>query len=284
PKKGVRPNDAVVCVARYNGGPLIAIDGADQVRIAGLEFRDQHNTARWGVPMGGGVKVVSGSRALIENNRFHALGIAVSIEDRATDVVGKRNEIYDIGCSGLYMDGNRNTSLGNSIHDVGLVEQASKGIVAGPGRNLISHNALRNIPHYGIISGSDKADGLVIEYNVLENVNQGTHDAGVIYLKNRGNYNAKAREQVRYNLLRGAGALHVDATTTAFTTSGTFTLGAYLDDGQSATDVTGNVFIGITAGAVFPHNGGDNVISNNLFINPLNQQLFLETPKPTTNV
>ena len=284
PKKGVRLNEAVVCVARYNGGPLIAIDGANDVRIAGLEFRDQHNTARWGVPMGGGVRVISGSRALIEHNRFHALGIAVSIEDAATDVVVKKNEIGDIGCSGIFMLGNRNTVTGNTIHDVGLVEQASKGIVAGPGRNVISHNAIRNIPHYGIISGNDKADGLVIEYNMLENVNQGTHDAGVIYLKNRGNYNAKAREQVRYNLLRGSGGLHVDGDTTAFTPSGTFTFGVYLDDGQSGTDVTGNVMIGISAGAVFPHNGGDNVISNNLFINPVNQQLFLETTSPATNV
>jgi hypothetical protein len=284
PKKGVEPNDAVISAARYDGGPLIAIHGANQVRVSGLEFRDQHNTARWGVKMGGGVSVVAGNRILIENNRFHALGVAVSIEDAATDVLVRKNEAYDLGCSGMVMFGNRNTLLANTIHDVGLVEQASKGIVAGPGRNVISHNSIKNVPHYGIISGSDKADGLIIEYNVLENVNQGTNDAGVIYLKNRGNYNAKAREQVRYNLLRGSGGLTVDPETTAFTQGGTFTFGVYLDDGQSGTDVYGNVLIGVSQGAVFPHNGADNRIYNNLFINPVNAQLFLETTSPATNV
>jgi hypothetical protein len=284
PKKGVQPDEAVVCAARYNGGPLIAIDGADRVRVSGLEFRDQHNTARWGVPMGGGVRILSGKQALIDGNRFHALGVAVTVEDAATDVMVKKNEAYDLGCSGIVMLGTRNTLLGNSIHDVGLVEQSSKGIVAGPGRNIVAHNSIRNVPHYGIISGNDKADGLIIEYNVLENCNQGTNDAGVIYLKNRGTFNARAREQVRYNLLKGSGGLTVDPETTAFTQGGTFTFGVYLDDGQSGTDVYGNVMIGVSSGAVFPHNGADNHIYNNLFINALNEQLFLETSSPATNV
>jgi hypothetical protein len=284
PAKGVRPDDAVVTVARYNGGALLAIQGANQVRVSGLEFRDQHNTARWGVPMGGGVKVVSGVRALIENNRFHALGVAVSVEDGATDALIKKNDAYDIGCSGMLLLGSRNTLLGNTIRDVGLVEQAAKGIVVGPDRNVVSHNSIKNVPLYGIIAVGDRADGGIIEYNVLENINQGTNDAGVIYLKNLGKYNAQAREQVRYNLFRGSGGLLVDPKTGAFTQGGTFTFGVYLDDGQSGTDVYGNVMIGVSSGAVFPHNGSDNKIANNLFLNPLNAQLFLETPKPETNV
>lgn len=284
PKKGVRPSDAVVCVGRFNGGPLVAINGANHVHFSGLEFRDQHNTGRWGVPMGGGVRVVSGTHTVIENCRFHALGVAVTLEDGATDAMVKKNEAYDLGCSGLVMMGTRNTLLGNSVHDVGMMELASRGIVAGAGRNLIAHNWIRNVPQYGIISGNDKADGLIIEYNLLENCCQGTNDAGVIYLKNRGKYNAQAREQVRYNLVRGSGGLTVDPETTAFTQGGTFTFGIYLDDEQSGTDVVGNVLIGISQGAVFPHNGGDNRISNNLFLNPLNAQLFLETSKPSTNV
>jgi hypothetical protein len=167
---------------------------------------------------------------------------------------------------------------------VGLVEQASKGIVVGPGRNIVAHNSIKNVPHYGIIAVGDKADGLIIEYNVLENINQGTDDAGVIYLKNKGNYNARAREQVRYNLFLGSGGLRVDPVTTKFTQGGTFTFAVYLDEGQSGTDVTGNVMIGVSQGAVFPHNGADNNISNNLFINAVNAQLFLETPSPSTNI
>lgn len=284
PKKGVAPNDAAVAVAKYNGGPLILLKGADRVRVAGLEFRDQHNTARWGVPTGGGVKIAAGRQAVIENNRFRALSTAVSVEDGATDVVIRKNEAFDLGCSGMVMLGSRNTLLGNIIHDVGLVEQASKGIVVGPDRNVVAHNSVRNVPHYGIIAVGDRADGTIIEYNVLENINQGTNDAGVIYLKNRGNYNAKAREQVRYNLFRGSGGLIVDGDTAAFTQGGTFTFGIYLDDGQSGTDVYGNVMIGVSSGAVFPHNGADNRIFNNLFVDAINSHLFLETPKPETNV
>jgi hypothetical protein len=284
PRKGVNPKEAVIAMSTYNGGALIAINGANQVRISGLEFRDQHNTARWGVSCGGGVKIVSGNHALIENNRFHALGTAVSVEEGATDVMIKKNEAYDLGCSGMLLLGTRTTLLGNTIHDVGLVEQAARGVVVGPNRNIVSYNAIRNVPHYGIIAGGDKVDGGIIEYNVLENVNQGTNDAGVIYLKNLGKYNAAAREQVRYNLIRGSGGLLVDPKTGDFTQGGTFTFGVYLDDGQSGTDVYGNVLIGVSSGAVFPHNGGDNRISNNLFINALNLQLFLETPKPESNV
>jgi hypothetical protein len=284
PKKGNPPNDAIVAVARVNGGPLISISGADGVRISGLEFRDQHNTARWGVAQGGGVKIVSGTRALIDHNRFHALGVAVTVEDGASDVVIRKNDAYDIGCSGMFLLGKRNTLIGNTIHDVGLVEQSSKGIVVGPDRNVVSHNSIKNVPHYGIIAVGDRADGTIIEYNVLENINQGTNDAGVVYLKNLGKYNPKAREQVRYNLIRGTGGMTVDPATAAFTQGGTFTFGIYLDDGQSGTDVYGNVMIGASSGAVFPHNGADNHIYNNLFLNALHQQLFLETPKPESNV
>lgn len=284
PRKGVSLKEAVVVAARYNGGPLVSIGGADRVRIAGLDFRDQHNTARWGVAQGGGVKIDSGTQALIENNRFHTLGVAVSVEDGSSDCVIKKNEVYDIGCSGMVLLGKRNTLIGNTIHDVGLVEQSSKGIVVGPDRNVVSHNSVRNVPHYGIIAVGDRADGTIIEYNVLENINQGTNDAGVVYLKNLGKYNPKAREQVRYNLFLGTGGLTVDPATTAFTQGGTFTFAIYLDEGQSGTDVYGNVMIGASTGAVFPHNGADNHIYNNLFINAVNQQLFLETPKPETNV
>ena len=40
---------SAVIASAYNGPPLLAIDGADAVHIAGFDLRDQHNTSRWQV-------------------------------------------------------------------------------------------------------------------------------------------------------------------------------------------------------------------------------------------
>lgn len=284
PKIGTMLSISNVVISTYNGGPLIEINGADGVRIAGFDMRDQHNTGRWGVSQGGGVHITAGNDAIIENNTFHALGVGVAVEDGNDNNTIRKNEAYDIGNTGMYMYGDNNVMIGNYIHDVGLVEQNAKGILTGPGRNIISHNRIENVPHYGIIAVGDEADGLIIEYNTLKNINQGTNDGGVIYLKNRGNYNASFREQVRYNRIEGTGGLHVDETTTNFT-SWTFTFGIYLDEGQSGTDVYGNIFINNSYGAVFPHNGTDNYIYNNVIVDPVNTGLFLESNQtPSGNV
>lgn len=276
------PTASHVVASPYNGPPLISIDGADGVHIAGLDLRDQHNTGRWGVPAGGGVKLVSGNAAWIEGNRLHALGVGVDVE-AGTGHRLERNTVFDIACSGIALFGDASTIAGNTIHDTGLVEPASHGVIVGPGRNVIAHNRISDVPHYGIIAVGDRADGLVIEYNVLERVDTGANDAGAIYLKNRGNYNPAARETVRYNRIVGSGGLAV-GTDTAFTSPG-FSFGIYLDDGQTGTDVYGNLFVGTAAGAVFAHNGTDNHIYNNVMIDGVYRQLYVESSNvPQGNV
>lgn len=282
PVGGADPNASRVVASAYNGPAIVAIDGADGVHLGGLEFRDQHNTGRWGVVTGGGVKVVSGTGIWIERSTFHALGVGVDVE--AGDAIRiERNTIYDIACSGVAVFADHSSIAGNDIHDTGRIEQASHGIIVGPGRNVIAHNHIADVPHYGIIAVGDQADGLVIEYNVIERVDEGANDAGAIYLKNRGNYNPAAREQVRYNAIYGSGGIAV-GDDTAFHAPG-FSFGVYLDDGQSGTDVYGNLFVGTSAGAVFPHNGTDNHVYGNVLIAGVSEQLFLEsTNAPANNV
>lgn len=282
PAGGADPNATRVVASAYDGPPIVAIDGADGVHIAGLEFRDQHNTGRWGVVTGGGVKIMSGTGDWIERNTFHALGVGVDVEAGDGHRI-ERNAVFATACSGIAVFADHTSIAGNDIHDTGLVEQASHGIIVGPGRNVIAHNHIADIPHYGIIAVGDAADGLVIEYNVIERVDLGANDAGAIYLKNRGNYNPAAREQVRYNAIYGSGGLAV-GDDTVFHAPG-FSFGLYLDDGQSGTDVYGNLFVGTSAGAVFPHNGTDNHIYNNVLIAGVSEQLFLEsTTNPGGNV
>src|SRR5262249_4610237 len=150
--------------------------------------------------------------------------------------------VHDIATSGIAMFGDQSAITDNDIHDTGLVEPASHGIVVGPGRNVIAHDHIANVPHYGVIAVGDKADGLVVEYNVFDHVDSGANDSGALYLKNRGNYNPAARETVRYNAFYGSGGIAV-GNDGSFSAPG-FTFGVYLDDGQSGTDVYGNLFVG----------------------------------------
>ena len=275
------PGDIVVASA-YNGPPVISIEGANDVRISGLEIRDQHNTGRWGVEPGGAVRVAAGDNARIVDNMMRSVGVGVHV-DGGTGHVIAGNAIYDTACTAVVMFGDGNTITGNDIHDVGLLEQASHGIVVGPGRNVIAHNRIADVPHYAIIAVGDKADGLVIEYNRIERANLGANDAGAIYLKNRGNYNPAAREAVRYNTIIGSGGLAVD--NDGNMTAPGFSFAVYLDEGQSGTDVYGNVIVGASYGAVFPHNGTDNRIFNNIFVGGVHAQLFLESSNaPANNV
>jgi Right handed beta helix region len=282
PRDGGDPNAAVVVASEYDGPPLISIDGAEGVHIAGFELRDQHNTGRWAVDPGGGVKVISGDNAWIERNTFHALGVGIDVEAGSGHRI-ERNTIYDIATSGIAMFGDATSIAANEIHDTGLVEQASHGIIIGPGRNVIAHNHIANVPHYAVIAVGDKADGLIVEYNVIERASLGANDTGAIYLKNRGNYNPAARETVRFNAIYGSGGIAVGYDG-SFSSPG-FSFGVYLDDGQSGTDVYGNLFVGTSAGAVFPHNGTDNHIENNVIISGVQQQLFIESANaPAGNV
>lgn len=289
PKNGADPNNLTVVVSTVNGDPIIRINGANQTRISGFWIRDQHNTGRWGVAQNGGIRIDLGDSNVIENNVISSVGIGIDLEN-ATHTMIRENEIFDSVGSGVWFYGSNNSLLANYIHDIGLVEQAGRAVLAytgstPPAPNRIAYNLITDLPHQAIITGdgTTPANGLVIEYNDIRRTNQGSHDTGALYMKNAGNYTPSAREIVRYNTITDTGGLAIDKDLTQHYPS--WSWGVYLDAGQSGTDVYGNLINISGAGGIFAHDGTDNNIINNISANGNGYQLVMQSSNnPLANV
>ena len=174
------------------------------------------------------------------------------------------NEITRTGKGGIIITGGDTDSLtpGNSkadnnyIHDWSEIYQTYQPAVTLEGvGNICSHNEMTNSPHEAI---TYKGNNHIIEYNLIHDVCLLSDDAGAIY---SGRSWVWYGNVVRYNCIYNIGSENHGPD------------GIYLDDAVSGQKIYGNLLINIPSNSIHVGGGRDNVITNNIIVNPGNNAL-----------
>ncbi len=174
------------------------------------------------------------------------------------------NEITRTGKGGIIISGGDTETLtpGNSkadnnyIHDWSEIYQTYQPAVTLEGvGNICSHNEMVNSPHEAI---TYKGNNHIIEYNLIHDVCLLSDDAGAIY---SGRSWVWYGNVVRYNCIYNVGSENHRPD------------GIYLDDAVSGHQIYGNLLINIPSNSIHVGGGRDNVITNNIIVNPGNNAL-----------
>jgi len=227
--------------------PLLKLTGVFNVTFRGLALEATRGNA---VEIHGGasnliagclVRNVGNSGIVVESGIGHA-------------VVGC--DILDTGDGGVSLTGGERKTLTPGGHVVENCHFQRQGrwskcyvpAVALSGVGLrASHNVIQEHPHCAILFwGNDH----VMEFNEIHHIALETGDVGAIYMGRdytfRGN-------KIRYNFIHHTGGV------------GMGSMGVYMDDCVSGTEVFGNVFFKVHW-AMFIGGGRDHRVENNLFV------------------
>jgi hypothetical protein len=226
-------------------GTAIALNGARNCLIAGNTIRNAGDYNGSGIAVNGGA-----------NN----------------GVVG--NDIYEIGRDGVYLSGGDRITLtaannyadNNYIHHVGVFYKQGVGISMSGCGNRASHNLIHDAPRMGIIFGGNN---LLIEYNHIRHINLETEDTGAVYTGGRDWLGSRGTV-IRHNYFHDSLGYGQE---NGKWMSPHFAWGIYLDDNAGGVDVIGNIVARAARGLIHLHNGRDNLIENNVFVDARLQQV-----------
>lgn len=196
---------------------------------------------------------------------YHGSGVAIN-GGMHNGVAGC--DLYDIGANGIGIDGGDRKTLtpagnyadNNYIHHTGVIYKQGVGISLRGVGNRASHNLIHDGPRMGIMFSGNN---LVIEYNHIRHVNLETEDTGAVYTGGRDWISSRGTV-IRHNYFHdilGYGKDHQ-----GHWVSPHFAWGVYLDDNAGGVDVIGNIVARCSRAGLHLHNGRDNVIENNVFI------------------
>ena len=184
------------------------------------------------------------------------------------------NDIYDIGRSAVSIGGGDRKTLtpgnnyadNNYIHHTGVYYKQGVGISLRGCGNRASHNLIHDCPRFGIGFGGNN---LVIEYNHIRHINLETADTGAVYTGGRDWLGARGTV-IRYNYFHDSLGYGQE---NGRWVSPHYAWGIYLDDNTGGVDVIGNIVARCLRGLIHLHNGRDNHIENNVFVDGKLQQL-----------
>lgn len=165
-------------------------------------------------------------------------------------------DIFDTGDGGVSLDGGDRQTLQPGGHFVENCHFARQGrwskcyvpavLISGVGQRA-SHNLIHDHPHCAILFGGNDH---LIELNEIHHTALETGDVGAIYTGRdytfRGN-------RIRYNFIHETGGV------------GMGSMGVYMDDCVSGTEIFGNVFYKVQR-AAFLGGGRDHQVVNNIFV------------------
>ena len=226
---------------------------ADYINFDGLTVK---GTRSDGVAITGDNNTVE--NCLIKNVAGNALVM------NGSNNLAYNNEITRTGKGGIIISGGDTETLtpGNSkadnnyIHDWSEIYQTYQPAVTLEGvGNVCSHNEMANSPHEAI---TYKGNNHIIEYNLIHDVCLLSDDAGAIY---SGRSWVWYGNIVRYNCIYNVGSENHGPD------------GIYLDDAVSGQKIYGNLLINIPSNSIHVGGGRDNVITNNIIVNPGNNAL-----------
>lgn len=225
-------------------GTAISVSNARHCRIAGCTIRHVGGYGGSGISVSGSDNAVIGCD--ISSTGSH--GISVSGGDRKT------------------LTAARNSAENNYIHHTGVFYKHGVGIQLNGVGNRAAHNLIHDCPRMGIwFSGND----LVIEYNRIHHVNLETEDTGAVYTGGRDWISSRG-SVIRHNFLHDSLGYGREGEKWV---SPHFAFGVYLDDNTGGVDVIGNIVARCSRAGLYLHNGRDNRIENNIFVDCGPQQL-----------
>ncbi|MCB1127602.1 MAG: right-handed parallel beta-helix repeat-containing protein, partial [Verrucomicrobiae bacterium] len=227
--------------------PLLNLTGVSHVTFQGLVLEATRSNA---------VEIRDGSGNRIAGCAIRNIGdCGVTIEGGAGHgVIGC--EILDTGDGGVSLSGGNRDKLEAAGHFVENCHFARQGRwskcyvpaiqMSGVGHRA-AHNLIHDHPHCAILYGGNDH---LIEFNEIHHIALETGDVGAIYAGRdytfRGN-------RIRHNFIHHTGGV------------GMGSMGVYMDDCVSGTEIFGNVFYKVQR-AAFLGGGRDHQVINNLFV------------------
>jgi parallel beta-helix repeat protein len=183
-------------------------------------------------------------------------------------------DIFETGSSGISLGGGdvkhliaaENFADNNYIHHVGVFYKQGVGISLDGVGNRASHNLIHDGPRMGIMF---HGNNLVIEYNEIRHMNLETEDTGAVYTGGRDWLGSRGTV-IRYNYFHDMLGFGHDEK--GVWHSPHFAWGVYLDDNTGGVDVIGNLVVRCSRAGIHLHNGRDNFIVNNIFVDNGQQQ------------
>lgn len=227
--------------------PFIRLNGASHIILRGIVFEAARGNA---------IEITGG-----ENNRV--IGCLIrNIGNWAVTIVGGKNhgvqscDIIDTGDGGVSLSGGDRQTLtpaGHFVDNCHFQRQGrwSKCYVPAITMNGVgsraSHNLIHDHPHAAILFGGNDH---LIEFNEIHHIALETGDVGAIYTGRDYTYRGN---RIRHNYIHETGGV------------GMGSMGVYMDDCVSGTEVFGNVFYKVHW-AMFIGGGRDHRVINNLFV------------------
>ena len=248
---------------------LVQLDpGTAHVTFRGITFECCAGT---GITLTGTTDCLVAASTIRNIGDYDGSGISVNGGLR-NGVVG--NDIYQIGRSGIQINGGDRITLtpgenyadNNCIHHIGIYYKQGAGVELDGCGNRASHNLIHDGPRFGIIFSGNN---LIIEYNHIHNVSLETEDTGAVYTGGRDWISSRGTV-IRYNYFHDIPGY---GQSNGKWVSPYFAWGVYLDDNTGGVDVIGNIIARCSQACVHLHNGRDNLIQNNVFIEGGEQQV-----------
>ncbi len=227
--------------------PLVRISGASHVRVEGWTLEGGRAS---------GIEVRGGSNVQIVRCVLRNLGNwGVRIEGGANHAVAQC-DVFDTGDGGVSLAGGDRQTLTPAGHVVEHCHFARQGrwskcyvpAVLMQGVGLAARNNLiHDHPHCAILFGGNEH---AIERNEIHHIALETGDVGAIYTGRDWTFRGN---RIRHNYIHHTGGV------------GMGSMGVYMDDCVSGTEVFGNVFYKVHW-AMFIGGGRDHRVENNIFV------------------
>ncbi len=227
--------------------PLLKLTDVSHVTFRGLVLEATRGSA---------VQIRGGASNLIAGCLIRNIGnYGVTIEGGPGHGV-RSCDLFDTGDGGVSLDGGDRQTLRPGGHFVENCRFARQGrwskcyvpavLMGGVGQRA-SHNLIHDHPHCAILfTGNDHR----IEFNEIHHIALETGDVGAIYTGRDYTYRGNC---IRHNYIHDTGGV------------GMGSMGIYMDDCVSGTEIFGNVFYKVQR-AAFLGGGRDHQVLNNIFV------------------
>lgn len=243
--------------------------GTAHLTLRGLTLECCEGTA---VTMNGTTNCVIAGCTIRNVGDFNGSGVAIK-DGLRNGVQGC--DIFETGSHGISLGGGEIKTLtpagnfadNNYIHHIGVFYKHGVGVNVNGVGNRASHNLIHDGPRMGI---QFHGNNLVFEYNEIRHMNLETEDTGAIYTGGRDWLGSRG-SVIRYNFFHDMLGYGHDAK--GVWHSPHFAWGVYLDDNSGGIDVIGNIVARCPRASIHLHNGRDNLIANNIFVDAGQQQM-----------
>jgi len=247
---GAPPNSPAATVDLFLSllaDPLLKLTDVSHVTFQGLTLETTRGSA---------VQIHGGDSNRIVACLIRDIGnYGVTIEGGNGNGVQACN-IFDTGDGGVSLDGGDRLTLrpgGNFVENCHFARQGRWSkcyvpaiLIGGVGQRA-SHNLIHDHPHCAILfNGNDH----LIEFNEIHHIALETGDVGAIYT---GRDYAYRGNRIRHNFIHDTGGV------------GMGSMGIYMDDCVSGTEIFGNIFYKVQR-AAFLGGGRDHQVINNIFV------------------